>query len=59
MKFTELVGQVRSWLEREQRVTSRTLKREFELDDETLADLREELIEVKTVTSRSISGMGC
>jgi class 3 adenylate cyclase/predicted ATPase len=49
MKFTELVGQVRSWLQREQRVTYRTLQREFELDDETLADLKEELIEAKRV----------
>ena len=49
MKFTELVGQVRSWLEREQRVTYRTLQREFELDADTLADLKEELIEAKRV----------
>ncbi len=49
MKFTELVGQVRSWLEREQRVTYRTMQREFELDDATLADLTAELIDAKRV----------
>lgn len=31
MKFSELVGQVRDWLERERRVSYRALKREFDL----------------------------
>ena len=44
MKFSELVGQVRNWLERERRVSYRALKREFDLDDEDVEDLKAELI---------------
>lgn len=47
MKFSEVVAQTIAWLQREERVSYRALKREFDLDDETLADLQIELIEVK------------
>ena len=47
MKFSEAVAQATAWLQREGRVSYRALKREFELDDDFLEDLKEELIEVK------------
>jgi class 3 adenylate cyclase/predicted ATPase len=47
MKFSELVAQTIAWLQREERISYRALKREFDLDDETLTDLKIELIEVK------------
>jgi hypothetical protein len=51
MKFSELVGQVRDWLERERRVSYRALKREFDLDDEDLEDLKAEIIDAKHLAS--------
>jgi class 3 adenylate cyclase len=47
MKFSEVVGQTLAWLQREGRVSYPALKREFDLDDDTLEDLKAELIEVK------------
>src|SRR4029453_19323527 len=47
MKFYEIVNQVEALLQREGRVSYRALKREFDLDDEALEDLKAELIEVK------------
>ena len=47
MKFSEIVGQTLAWVQREGRVSYRALKREFDLDEESLADLKAELIEVK------------
>src|SRR2546421_25052 len=47
MKFSEVVGQTLAWLQREGRVSYRALKREFDLDDEFLEDLKAELIEAK------------
>lgn len=47
MKFSEVVAQTLAWLQREGRVSYRALKREFELDDDFLEDLKVELIEVK------------
>ena len=47
MKFYEVVNQVIALLQREGRVSYRALKREFEVDDDVLEDLKEELIEVK------------
>ena len=47
MKFYEIVNQVGALLQREGRVSYRALKREFDLDDEVLEDLKAELIEVK------------
>ena len=51
MKFSELVGQVRDWLERERRVSYRALKREFDLDDEDPEDLKAEIIDAKHLAS--------
>jgi class 3 adenylate cyclase len=47
MKFSEVVAQTLTWLQREGRVSYRALKREFELDDEFLEDLKAEIIEAK------------
>ncbi len=44
MKFDEILDEVIALLRRRGRVTYRALKRQFELDDEYLADLRDELI---------------
>ena len=51
MKFSEIVNQTREWLEREERVSYRALKREFDLDDEYIEDLKEELIVAKRVAA--------
>jgi hypothetical protein len=44
MKFSEILMETKAWLQREGRLCYRSLKREFDLDDETLEDLKEELI---------------
>ncbi|MBI3757238.1 MAG: adenylate/guanylate cyclase domain-containing protein [Deltaproteobacteria bacterium] len=47
MKFSEVVAQTLAWLQREGRVSYRALKREFDLDDEFLEDLKTEIIDAK------------
>jgi len=47
MKFSEVVAQTLAWLQREGRVSYRALKREFDLDDEFLEDVKAEIIEAK------------
>ena len=49
MKFSELTAQVKAWLQRQGRVSYRALKREFELDDDDLVDLKAELIDAQRV----------
>src|SRR5512145_2343971 len=49
MKFSAVVEQVLDMLQRQGRVSYRALKREFDLDDEYLEDVKEELIEAKRV----------
>ena len=49
MKFSELTAQVKAWLQRQGRVSYRALKREFELNDDDLADLKAELIDAQRV----------
>ena len=44
MTFEEVVDQASAMLQRRGRVTYRLLKRQFNLDDETLEDLKEEII---------------
>jgi len=51
MKFSEVVAQTIAWLQREGRVSYRALKREFDLDDEFLEDLKAEIIKTKQLTS--------
>ena len=47
MKFSEVMAQTLTWLQRDGRVSYRALKREFDLDDEFLEDIKAELIEAK------------
>src|SRR5215471_4174268 len=47
MTFDEVLSQIQDLLQREQRVSYRGLKRRFDLDDEYLEDLKEELIGAK------------
>jgi class 3 adenylate cyclase len=51
MKFSEVVAQTLTWLQRDGRVSYRAVKREFDLDDEYLEDLKEELIGAKRLAS--------
>ena len=46
MKFSEVIAAARALVEHNGRVSLRAMRREFELDDDTLADLVEELVEV-------------
>ena len=47
MKFSEVVAQTLNWLQREGRVSYRALRLEFDLTEDVLDALKEELIEVK------------
>jgi hypothetical protein len=49
MKFSEIVVQTLAWLQRDKRVSYRALKLEFDLNEEVLEALKEELIEAKRV----------
>ena len=52
MSFLETIDSARAFLERNGRVSLRILKREFELDDEALDELVEELVHVQQVATR-------
>jgi hypothetical protein len=47
MDFYEVVGHVLALLQRQGRVSYRALKRQFDLDDEYIEDLKEEIIEAQ------------
>jgi class 3 adenylate cyclase/tetratricopeptide (TPR) repeat protein len=47
--FKEVMDQVMTWLQQDQRISYRALKRQFALEDDYLDDLKVELIEVKQV----------
>ena len=49
MDFLTVLDQVVDLLRQRGRLTYRTLKRQFDLDDEVLADLKEELIDAQRV----------
>jgi class 3 adenylate cyclase len=51
MTFDELLAQIRELLQREQRISYRALKRRFDLDDDYLGDLKEELIYAKRLAA--------
>ena len=51
MTFDEVLGKIQELLQREQRVSYRGLKRRFDLDDEYLEDLKEELIGAKRLAA--------
>jgi class 3 adenylate cyclase/tetratricopeptide (TPR) repeat protein len=52
MRFLDIVRRARSYLEEQQRVSLRALRREFELDDAGLEELVDELVEVQRVAVR-------
>jgi hypothetical protein len=47
MTFDDILAQVLDLLQRDKRVSYRALKRRFDLDDEYIEDLKDELIEAK------------
>ena len=49
MKFSDIVKQAVTLLQESQRITYRALKREFDLDDEALEDLKSELIDAQRI----------
>lgn len=51
MTFDEVLGKIQELLAREKRVSYRGLKRRFDLDDEYLEDIKEELIGAKQVAT--------
>src|SRR5215475_9456597 len=51
MTFDEILAQIQDLLQREKRVSYRGLKRRFDLDDEYLEDLKEELIGAKRLAA--------
>ncbi len=55
MTFQEILAQAIDWLQRDKRITYRALKRQFDLDDEYLEDLKEELIAPSTGVTHLIS----
>jgi len=52
VSFLEIVRRARAHLQEQGRVSLRALRREFELDDEALEDLVEELVDVQRVAVR-------
>ena len=52
MSVLEILRRVRSHLEENGRVSLRMLRREFALDDDTLAEVIEELVDVQRVARR-------
>lgn len=52
MSFYEVVQQARDLIQRNGRVSLRGLKREFDLDDEALEELVEELVDIQQVAAR-------
>src|SRR5262249_54719332 len=44
MTFKEVLAQVVAWLEQDQRISYRALQRQFALDDDYLADLKDALL---------------
>ncbi len=51
MTFDEILTKVAELLQREGRVSYRALKRRFNLDDEYIDDLKDELIEAKQLAA--------
>ena len=47
MKFSEIVEQAKTLLQRKERISYRALKKEFDLDDEQLDILKEELVDIE------------
>jgi class 3 adenylate cyclase/tetratricopeptide (TPR) repeat protein len=52
VSFLDTVRRAKTYLEEQGRVSVRALRREFELDDDSLADLVEELVEIQGVATQ-------
>ena len=52
MSFLETIRRAKSFLKEQGRVSLRALKREFDLDDDALEELVEELVDVQQVATR-------
>ena len=53
MNLLEIIREARNHLRENGRVSLRVLRRQFELDDEALAELIEELVDVQRVARRA------
>ena len=51
MTFKEVLAQVIDWLRENKRISYRALKRQFDLDDDYVEDLKVELIEVQEIAT--------
>ena len=49
MSFLDIIERAKAYLERHHRMSLRALRREFDLDDEAVEELVEELVEVQQV----------
>jgi hypothetical protein len=56
MTFEEILDHTIAMLQRRGRLTYRTLKRQFQLDDAALEDLKNELIEGQRLSARDDGG---
>ncbi len=52
MSFLDTIQRAQTYLEEQGRVSLRALQREFELDDEALDELVEELVDVQQIAAR-------
>jgi hypothetical protein len=59
MKFSDVVAQTLAWLQREGRVSYRALRLEFDLKDDVVDALKEELIEVKELAVTKTAKCWC
>lgn len=57
MIFQEVMAQVIDWLQREQRVSYRALKRQFDLDDNDLEDLKDAILFAHPVVDQDGRGL--
>jgi polysaccharide deacetylase 2 family uncharacterized protein YibQ len=53
MTFLDTVERARSFLQRNERLSLRALQREFDLDQEALEELIEELVDIEQVARRN------
>ena len=51
MKFSDIVKETKEWLQRDGRLAYRTLKMEFDLNDEQLDVLKEQLIDTEELAN--------
>ena len=57
MTFEEILAQIIDWLKREHKVSYRALKRQFDLDDDYLEDLKDALLFAHPVVDEAGRGL--